>query len=173
MASRDEAGGLGELDSLGAAPRAELIEQAAGMGLHGVFADEEPVCDFTIAEAGGDQAEDLEFARGNAELTNPRFVDDEGAARHGNFFDDRFPDDLLLNNDLRFLSGESESKPDAESGKEGGDQSTVNFDGMFDDQEAVFGEVEDDDEQGAANAVEEDVAQSAPAGTGVFGGGGH
>jgi len=46
---RDEAGGLGYLDGLGAALGAKLVKEAAGMGLNGVFADEEAGGDFAIA----------------------------------------------------------------------------------------------------------------------------
>jgi hypothetical protein len=38
--SRNQAGGLGELDGLGAALGAELVKEAAGVGFHGVFANE-------------------------------------------------------------------------------------------------------------------------------------
>jgi hypothetical protein len=47
--SRDQAGGLGDLDGLGAAPGTELVEEAAGMGFDGVFTDEEAAGDFAVA----------------------------------------------------------------------------------------------------------------------------
>src|ERR1700719_3957528 len=86
---RNQAGGLGELDCLGAALGAEFVEEAAGMGLHGVFADEEAGGDFAIAEARGDEAEDFEFARGDGEFGEARFVGDEGfGGPPGDFPDD-------------------------------------------------------------------------------------
>src|SRR5229473_7130857 len=78
---RNEAAGLGDLDGLGAALGAEFVEEAAGMGLHGVFADEEAGGDFAIAEAGGDEAEDFEFAWSDAELGEAGLVGDEGIGR--------------------------------------------------------------------------------------------
>ena len=52
----NEAGGFGDLDGLGAAPGAEFVEEAAGMGFDGVCADEKAFGDFAVAEAGGDEA---------------------------------------------------------------------------------------------------------------------
>lgn len=128
---RNEAGGLGDLDGLGAAPGAELVEEAAGMSFDSVFADEEAGGDFAVAEAGGDEAEDLEFARGDGELGEAGFVGDEGlGGLRGEFLDD----------DGWLFAGEGEAEPDAESGEEGGNQGAINFYGVFDDQEAVFGE---------------------------------
>jgi len=44
------------------------------------------------------------------------------------------------------LPGESESEPDAEAGKEGRDEASVDFKGVLDDEESIFGELEDGDE---------------------------
>ena len=162
-ASRNQPGGLANLHGLCTPPGTELIEQAAGMGLHGVFADEELIGDLAIAQSGGDEAENLELARRNAEFTGARLVDNERARRHRNFFDnrlrDRFLNDRFFNNDLGFLSRERQPKPDAESSKEGGDKRAIDFHRMLDDQEAVFREVQNHDEQAAAHAVKQDVAQ--------------
>ena len=96
----------------GAAPGAEFVEEAAGMGLHGVFADEEAGRYFSIAEAGGDEAEDFEFAGSDGEFGEVGFVGDEGlGGLGGNFLDD----------DGGFLSSEREAEPDAEGGEDGGD----------------------------------------------------
>jgi len=108
----DEAGSLGELDGLGAASGAELVEEAAGVGLYGVFADKEAGCYFSVAEAGGDEAEDFEFARGDGELGEAGFVGDEGLGGLGGNF---------LDNDGGLFAGEGEAEPDAEGGEEGGD----------------------------------------------------
>lgn len=163
--SRDDPGGLADLHGLGTAFCAELIKEPAGMGLHGIFADEEVSGDLTIAKAGGDEAKNLQFTGGNAELTDTSLVDDEGIRRlRGDFLDDGgglFP-------------GEGEAEPDAECGKEGGDQGNVDLDGMLEDEEAVLSELQDNDEQAANHAVEEDVAEGAAARIGVrFGGQGN
>ena len=109
---RDEAGGFGDLDGLGAAPGAELVEEAAGVGFDGVFADEEADGDFAVAESGGDEDEDFEFSRSDGELGEASFVGDKGfGGLRGDFLDD----------DGRLFAGKSEAEPDAESGEEGGD----------------------------------------------------
>ena len=85
----NEAGGFGDLDGVGAAASAELVEEAAGMGFDGIFADEETGGYFPIAEAGGDEAEDFEFAGGDGELGEAGFVGDERlGGLGGNFLDD-------------------------------------------------------------------------------------
>src|SRR5258708_6186271 len=108
----DEAGGFGDLDGLSAAPSAELVKEAAGVGFDGVFADEEAGGDFAGAEAGGDEGEDFEFARGDGEFTEASFVGDEGLGGLGGDF---------LDDDGGFLAGDSEAEPNAERGKDGGD----------------------------------------------------
>jgi len=76
--SRDQASFLGELNGLGTAAGAKFVEKAAGVGLDGVLADEEAIGNFTVAEAGGDEAEDFEFARGDAELGEAVGIGGEG-----------------------------------------------------------------------------------------------
>jgi hypothetical protein len=111
------------------------------MGLHGVFADEEAGGDFAIAEAGGDEAEDFEFTRSDAELGEAGFVGDEGVRRLRRD---------IAEDSWRLFPGEGEAEPDAEGGEERGDEGAVDFDGMLDDEEAVLGELEDEDEYAAA-----------------------
>src|SRR6516162_4915388 len=77
----NEACFFGELNGLGAAMSAELVEQAAGVCLDGVLADEEALGDFTVGEAGGDQAEDFEFTRGDAQFGESGGVDGERGGR--------------------------------------------------------------------------------------------
>jgi len=108
----NEAGGFGDLDGLGAAPGSEFVEEAAGVGLDGVFADEEASGDLAVAEARGDEAENFEFARGDGELGEAGFVRNEGIeGLRGDFLDD----------DGWFFAGKGEAEPDAESGEECGD----------------------------------------------------
>jgi hypothetical protein len=162
---RNEAGGLGDLDGLGAALGAEFVEEAAGMGLHGVFTDEEAGGDFAIAEAVGDEAEDFQFAGGDAELGEAGLVGSEGiASLRRDFAEDG----------RRLFSGEGQAEPDAEGGEECGDEGAIDFDGMLDDEEVVLGDFQDEDEYTAAEAVENDVAQGAAARVlGGFAGGVH
>ena len=65
--SGQEAQFFAALDGLGAAGGAELVEGAGAVGLDGVFGDEELRGDLAIAEAAGDQGEDLELAGRDAE----------------------------------------------------------------------------------------------------------
>ena len=107
------------------------------MGFYCVFADEEAGGDFAIAQAGGDQAQDFQFARGDFELGEAGLVEDEGfgGGRGWDFLDDGYC----------LFSGECEAQPDAQRGEKGGDQSGVDFEGIFYDQETVFGEFQDGD----------------------------
>ena len=63
------------------------------------------------------------------------------------------------------LSRECLPEPDAQSGKQGGDQGAVNLHRMLDDQKAVLRQLRDGDEQAAGHAVEQDVAHRAAART--------
>ena len=63
-----------QLHGLGSAPGAQLVEQAAGMGLDGVFADKEFFGDLAIAQAVGNQLEDLQLAARNPEFAQSRLV---------------------------------------------------------------------------------------------------
>jgi hypothetical protein len=129
------------------------------MGLYRVFADEQPAGNLSIAQPGGDEPENLQLARGDAKLVQARFVDDErfsGLCRDGDFLDDGGG----------LFSGEREPQPDAERCKQGGDQRAVDLHRMLDDQEAVLGEFQDNDEHATANAIEQDVADGAAARTG-------
>src|SRR5947208_12510429 len=105
--SRNQSQLFSQLHCLGSAPGAQLVEQAAGMGLDGVFADEEFFGDLAIAQAVRNELEDFEFAPSNAELGQSLLVQSEELRRR------HFPDD-----DRLFVPGELKSKPDAQCGKE-------------------------------------------------------
>src|SRR2546425_8132535 len=66
--SRNQSQLFSQLHCLGSAPGAQLVEQAAGMGLDGVFADEEFFGDLAIAQTDGNQFEYLQFAAGYAKF---------------------------------------------------------------------------------------------------------
>ena len=148
--SGNEAGLLGQLNGLRAALRTEFVKDAARVGLDRVLADEEALGDFAITKASGDQTEDFEFARGDAEVGETLGVGGEGRGRGGGWRGERGG----------LAASQGEAEPNAEGGEHGGDESTVNFEGVFDDEEAIFSELEDGDEDAAGEAVEKDVAES-------------
>ena len=55
---------VGEHDRLDAVAEVELLEDVRDVRLHGRLADEELLPDLGVGEAVGDQAQDLELARG-------------------------------------------------------------------------------------------------------------
>ena len=125
------------------------------MSLHGVFADEELFGDFAVGEAGGDEAEDFEFAGSDAEGGEVGWVGREG---------DGGRDGRLGGYGLRrVFAGEGHAEPDAESGENDGDQAAVDFEGVFQDQEAVFGELQESDQKAAEEAEEKQVGEDTAA----------
>ncbi len=155
--SRQKAEFFAALDGLSAAGGTDLVEDAGAVGLDGVFGDEELGGDFAIAEAAGDEGEDFEFARGDAEGFLGGGVGSErlGGGRFGGdvdfFDDDGFADGFAT-------AGDAESEPDAEGGEECGDERAIEFDGVLDDDEAVLGVLEGGDEEAADETEDEDVA---------------
>src|SRR5580700_4502249 len=73
-ASRQQSGRLGDLHRLRPAARVELLEEPAGVGLDRVLADEEAGGDLAIAEALGDEDQDLELARRDPEGVEARLI---------------------------------------------------------------------------------------------------
>ena len=156
--SREEAQFFAALDGLGAAGGSEFVEGAGAVGLDGVFGDEELGGDFAIAEAAGDQGEDFEFARGDAEGLLAGGVGSEGAeagasagTRTSFTTTTSFADGFATARD-------AEAEPYAEGGEEDGDEGAVKFDGVLDDDEAVLGVLEGGDEEAADETEDEDVA---------------
>src|SRR5438132_8051930 len=88
--SRNQSQLFSQLHGLGSAPGAQLVEQAAGMGLDGVFADEEFFGDLAIAQAVGNQLEDLQLAARNPEFAQSRLVQSKELRRRDLPNDDRF-----------------------------------------------------------------------------------
>src|ERR1051326_2758603 len=101
--SRDEPHLFSQLHSLGSAPGAQLIEQAAGVGLDRVFADKELCCDLAIAQTTGNQLEDLQLARRNAKLRLSLLVQSEDLQGRD-----------LPDNDRFLVLREFESDPDTQ-----------------------------------------------------------
>src|SRR5574337_521277 len=89
--SGDQPGFLAELHRLRAPPGAELVEQPAGVRLDRILADEEPIRDFAVAESRGDQAENLQFARRDAQFAHAFVVGGERTiARRRALLDENF-----------------------------------------------------------------------------------
>ena len=108
-----------------------------------------------ISEAMDDlglEFQDVEFARGDAKVFAPAVIGDEG---HGGRNRD------LFDHDLGFRFGEAETKPYSEGGKGCGDECSVDFDRVFDDQEAIVRPLQQGDQDAADYTVDEDVSRHA------------
>ena len=122
------------------------------MGLDGIFGNEEAVGDFAVGESGGDEAEDFEFAGSDTEVREASGIwgeGDRGGRRGGE--------------GLGLAAGEGEAKPDAQGGEDGGDECAVNFQGMLHDKEAVFGQLENGDEEARGDAIKKNAAEGTTA----------
>ena len=99
-----------------------------------VFSHIKLLGDLAVAHALGNPFKDLKLAARDAELLLFLFVRDEG-----------FPgrDRNLLHNDRVLRSCQLEAEPDPNSGKDRRGQSSVDFDRMFDYQEAILSPLED------------------------------
>jgi len=151
--SGKEAEFLAELHGLRPASGPQFVEDAAGMGLDRVLADEELLGDLTVAQTTGDQFEDLELAAGDAEVFSFLLVGDEWFSNWGR---DVLHDDCLLG------LGELEAEPDSENGKGGGDEAAVDLERMLDDEEPVLSPLEHGDQDATEQAVDQDVALHGP-----------
>jgi len=123
----------------------------------GVFGNEKLRGDLAITEAAGDEGEDFEFACRDAEGLLLGCIGSEGSGGWGLRGDKHFP------HHDRFADGfttarDPEAEPDAEGREEDGDEGAVELDRVLDDDEAVFGVLESDDEQAADQTEDEGVA---------------
>jgi hypothetical protein len=140
---------LAELHGLRSSSRPEFVENTAGMGLHRALADKKLLGDFAVAQALGDQFKDLKLTASDMQVRAFCFVRDERSLGK----DGDFPH----NNCLAFCC-ELEAKPDAKNGKGRGDESAVDFDGMFNYQELILGPLEQGNQDSTDQPVHEDVA---------------
>ena len=90
------------------------------MGLDRILADVEFFGDLSITHSLGDQFEDLEFPPRDAKILPLFLVWNEGTASRNRYWD-------FLNSDFLLRFGKSDTKPDAEGSKGGGDQGTGRF----------------------------------------------
>jgi len=122
--------------------------------LDGVFGNEKLRGDLAIAEAAGDHGEDFELAAVMPRVCWRTVLGAKGRGFRGNTYflhHDRFADGLATARD-------AEAKPYAEGREKDGDERAVELDGVLDDDEAVFGVLEDGDEDAADETEDEDVA---------------
>jgi hypothetical protein len=129
--------------------------------LHGVFGNEQLCGDLAIAEAAGDQGEDFEFARRDAEGLLAGRVGSEGFEVWGVGRDKHFPHHDGFADGLTTLfttMRNAETEPDAEGREEDGNERAVEFNGVLDDDEAVFGVLEGDNEESTDETEDEYVA---------------
>ena len=75
---RNQAEFLADLHRLCSSFGAEFIKQPAGMGLYGVFADEEFFGNLPVAHAVCDQLEYFQLAGRNRKLAQFSFIQDKG-----------------------------------------------------------------------------------------------
>src|SRR5579863_2289126 len=144
--SWEEAELFAALDGLGAADGSDLVEDAGAVGLDGVFGDEKLSGDFAIAEAAGDEGEDFEFARGDAEGFLSGGVGSERLGGGGFGRDVDFSDDHGFANDFA-TARDAKAEPNAKGGEESGDERAVEFYGVLDDDETVLRVLECGDEE--------------------------
>jgi hypothetical protein len=124
--------------------------------LDGVFGNEKLRRNLAIAEAAGDQGKNFELA---CRYTKALLVGRIGGER---FEGGGFGADKHFSH-RGFAAGfaparDAQPEPDAEGREEDGDERDVDLDGVLDDDEAVFGVLEDGDEQTADQTEDEDVA---------------
>src|SRR6267154_292860 len=120
------------------------------MCLHRVLADEESFGDLAIAQTGGDQLKNFALAPGDAQLAQARLIHSERPRGDRDFLHN------IYNHGL-FLFCELEAEPYPQSREDCRDQAAVNFDRVLDDQKAVFDKLEENNQESAAEAINENV----------------
>src|SRR6476620_7916279 len=107
MPLRNQSQLFSHLYGLGSSSGAQLIEEPAGVGLYCVFADEELFGDLAVAQAVGNQFQNFQLARSDAEFAQSGLVQSKRPWRRN------------LSNYYCFLVlGEPKSEPDAQPGEE-------------------------------------------------------
>ena len=115
---------------------------------YGVLGDEERFGDFPVTETRGDEAEDLELPRSQAQLGEPGGVRSEWLRG-------------LHRRWLRSLATSQRTpEPDSDRDRERGDQAGVDLEGVLEDEEAVLHELEDEDEQPGRDAEDQNVTRA-------------
>ena len=65
---------LAELYRLRTTAGSKLIEETAGVSLNRILADEETIRNFAVAQSGGNKAQNLQLAGGDAKLTDALLI---------------------------------------------------------------------------------------------------
>ena len=154
--SRQEAQFLAALNGLGATGGSELLEGARTVRLDGVLGNEKLRGDLAIAEATGNQGKNFELACRYAEGLLVGRIGREGS-NGGGFCGDKHFSHHGFSGGLA-PARNAQPEPDAQGCEEDGDERDVDLDGVLDDDEAVFGVLEDGDEETADETKDEDVA---------------
>jgi hypothetical protein len=151
-------------DGLGPTPHLKFVECADTVRLDGVLGDEELSGDLTIAEATGNERQDLKLACRDAD---PLLLNRVGAKWRGGrpgyrhlLHHDGFPDDFAP-------ACHAQAQPDPEGGEEGGDERAIELDRVLDDDETVFSILERHNQDPADQAEYEDMARHS-LGRGVY-----
>ena len=142
----DEPSLFAELDCLSAALGAELVEETAGMSLDGILADEQLFRDFAVAQAGSDQSQDFVLPRSDSQLGESLIVSREWRAERRGVR-------------LRLSLRDGEPEPYPQSSKDGRYESAVDFEGVLEDQETVLAELQDRNQDAAAQPVKQDIPE--------------
>ena len=143
---RDEADLFADLYGLCAAFGAELIEETARVGLDCILTDEKPVRYLAVAETLRDQLENFQLAPRDTEIFQALLVESEWLG-HRDFSDD----------ENFFLLRQLQSQPDPETGEECGDETAIDLYRVLDDEEAKLDHAQHDDQDPAAQTVDERV----------------
>src|SRR4051794_7222664 len=159
--SRQQAQFFAALNGLRTARGSELVECPSTVRLDGVFGNEKLAGDLAITQAAGDQRQDFQLARRDAEGLLASRIWSEGFAGGGFRGDkhlphhDRFADDFASTRD-------PEAEPDAEGREDKRYERAVQLDGVLNDGETVFGVLEGGNEQAADQTEDEGVALHDP-----------
>ena len=102
--SWDKVSLFAELYRLSAPFGTQFAEHPAGVRLYRAFADKQALGNFAVAQAGGNQPQNLQFTRCNAQLRHALLVEFKGAAAIWK----------RLNDSWRRFPCQREAKPDAE-----------------------------------------------------------
>ena len=127
---------------LSPARSSELVEGTGAVGLYRVLGHEELSCDLAIAEAASNEGQDFKFADG---YPKPLLLGCIWSERRGWLGDEvcRAADSSQYS--LLPSARDAQTEPDAKGGKEDGDEGAVQLDRVLDDDEAVFGVLQNGD----------------------------
>src|SRR5437870_7728658 len=120
------------------------------MRLHRVLAYKELFSDLPTAQTLCDQLKDFALASGNRQLAQTRLIHGERLRGDPNFLHD-------IQNHGLFLFCQLESEPYPQPREDCRNQTSVNLDRMLDHQKAVLDELEGNDQESPAQAVNENM----------------